>query len=180
MFIIHTERLCLCALTYDEVVLLSKGRKEFEYALGFSESDIRLNADENFMGEFESALVGYVLPKLEEHAEHFAWYTHWLIVEKTLNLTIGGIGGTGLPDAEGQTMIGYFIDGKFEGKGYATEAVKGFLMWQFSNPDLKSIYADTPVTHIGSQKVLQKAGFAFEGPVEEGCRWRLKRSTFNV
>lgn len=175
MFIIHTERLSLCALSYDEVVLLSNGRKEFETAAGFSASDIKLNAEEDFMDEFQNALIGYILPNLEKHADHFAWYTHWLIVEKSLNLTIGGIGGTGLPDDKGQTMIGYFIDGKFEGRGYATEAVNGFVQWQFSNPSLKSIFADTPVTNIGSQKVLQKAGFSFEGPVEEGYRWRFQR-----
>lgn len=180
MFIIHTERLSLCALSYNEVLLLSKSRKDLEFAAGLSESDISLNSPDDLMTEFKTTLTEYVLPKLEEHEDHFAWYTHWLIVENTQNLTIGGLGVTGLPDDTGQTMIGYFIDAKFEGHGYATEAVNGFIKWLFLNPDLKSIFADTTIPNIGSQKVLQKAGFSYEGLAEEGYRWRLLRSTFNV
>jgi ribosomal-protein-alanine N-acetyltransferase len=97
-------------------------------------------------------------------------------VERSSRLIVGGIGVNGLPDAEGQAMIGYFIDKKSEGRGYATEAVQCFSDWIFTHPDARAIVADTLVDGRGSQRVLEKSGFVLAGETEEGIRWEKKKS----
>ncbi len=175
MFTIQTERLSLCALNLEEVHLLSENRNAFERSAGLSESRFELNADESFLEEFEMAMREFVAPKLVEFPDDYQWFTHWIILEKSTTLTVGGMGTSGLPDENGQTMIGYFIDKKSEGKGYASEAVIAFCEWLFKNQKLRSVYADTPLNNKGSQKVLQNAGFQLQGPCDDGLRWILNR-----
>lgn len=175
MFPLTSNRLRLLPLTIDQLQLLTQGRATLEAALGLSVSDMDFDGDSGFMEEFRAVIPSYVIPAVTAHPDHFAWYTHWLVVHAALNLTIGGLGMTGLPDATGQVMIGYFIDKKFENAGYATEAVGCLLDWVFGNPAVQSVAADTLVDGLASQGVLRKNGFLAAGPTEEGLRWVRKR-----
>ncbi|WP_234735413.1 GNAT family N-acetyltransferase [Tellurirhabdus bombi] len=127
------------------------------------------------MQEFDEATAAYIIPKMEQMPERANWLTHWLIIHQQENRTIGGIGVSGFPDCEGATMMGYFIDRRYEGQGYATEAVSCLLKWLFACPDLQSVVADTLLDGIGSQTVLQRNDFFLEGRTEEGLRWRKSR-----
>jgi hypothetical protein len=171
MFPLTSTRLRLIPLTIDQLHLLAQSRAGLEAALGLSVSDMNFDGGSGFMEEFRAIIPSYVIPAVTAHPDHFAWYTHWLVVHRALNLTIGGLGMTGLPDAAGQVMIGYFIDEKFENAGYATEAVGCLLDWVFRNPAVQSVAADTLVDGLGSQRVLRKNGFEPAGPTEEGLRW---------
>ena len=168
------NRLRLFPLTSDQLLLLAKSRNELEKHIGLSMSNLELNADEAFINELTSFINHEFMLMVKSNEANFEWYTHWLIIHDELNLTIGGIGMNGLPDNDGQVMIGYYIDKKFEGKGYGTEAVKQLLNWMKSTRtlNLKSVIADTLVTGLGSQKVLLKSGFEFAGNVDEGFRWQ--------
>jgi len=104
----------------------------------------------------------------------YEWYSHWIIILKEENLTIGGIGANGLPDSNGEVIIGYYIDKKYEGRGFATEALQAFVGWMILNQDVKCVIADTLVNNLASQRVLQKNVFVLRGPVEEGLRWEKK------
>ena len=68
-----------------------------------------------------------------------------------------------MPNNEGCTEIGYFIDQKFRGLGFASEAVGALKTWAFKDPDLVKIKAETPVDNLNSQKVLQKNNFKVIG-----------------
>jgi len=175
MYKIESNRLILLSLTQEQIVLLSRSRAELEQSLGLIISNFQLNTSDEFLVEFYKALSDIVIPMLRGNPDNYIWFTHWLIINKSKNLTIGGIGGSGLPNNDGQIIIGYFIDKKFENQGYATEAVRSFTDWMFLNPDLKSVIADTPLDNIGSQKVLEKVGFKSVGQVKEGLRWKLAR-----
>ncbi|WP_207432776.1 GNAT family N-acetyltransferase [Sabulibacter ruber] len=175
MLPIKTPRLQLFPLTLTHLRALVQSRQQLEQMLGLAPSKFELNADPGFLQEFEVAISEYVLPKVEANPEEYAWYTHWLIIHEQLNLTVGGIGVAGKPTTKGETMLGYFIDRKFEGQGIATEAVQGLLSWLFRHPDVTSVIADTLVQHVASQRVLQKNGFKQDGETEEGLRWRLTR-----
>jgi hypothetical protein len=175
MFPLTSNRLRLIPLTIDQLQLLARGRDQLEASLELSVSDMDFDDGHGFMEEFRAVIPSYVIPAVAAHPDHFAWYTHWLVVHRALNLTIGGLGMTGLPDAEGQVMLGYFIDKKFENTGYATEAVGCLLDWVFLNPAVQAVAADTLVEGLGSQRVLRKNGFQPAGPTEEGLRWVRKR-----
>lgn len=174
MFSLASSRLRLIPLTLAHVQLLVTGRHALEQALGLQTSTFELN-DQEFMAEFDQCIEPYLIPQVAAHPDRYEWYTHWLVVEHTQHLAVGGIGVAGLPDAAGKTMLGYFVDRKFEGKGIATEAVKTLAEWLFLEPTLQALVADIPLGHIGSQRVLQKAGFSYQGLLEEGQRWLLSR-----
>ncbi len=59
--------------------------------------------------------------------------------------------------------LGYRIGEKFNGKGIATEAVR--LVFQ-ENVNVSKVIAGTAEGNIGSQRVLEKNGFIFEGKTE--------------
>jgi len=163
-------------LSLDSLILLSESRNKMEASLGLTLSNFELNAPPAFLEEFDFMIKNYLIEKVKENPENYSWYTNWIIVESDTNLTVGGIGTRGITDEEGENMIGYFIDKKSEGKGYATEAVVGFTAWIFkASPILKTIWADTLTDGLASQLVLKKAGFIFDSNVEEGLRWRLDR-----
>ena len=58
--------------------------------------------------------------------------------------------------------LGYWLGEEFWGKGYITHAVQQMLDYAFKNFDIVRIFAKPFGTNIGSQKVLEKAGFTLE------------------
>ena len=59
--------------------------------------------------------------------------------------------------------IGYYIGEKYWGKGYMTKAVKLTCDFVFSNTDIIRIFAEPFAYNTASCRVLEKAGFVFEG-----------------
>ncbi|MES2766033.1 MAG: GNAT family N-acetyltransferase [Bacteroidota bacterium] len=174
---IDCRRISLLPLDHAHLTLLLESRAAMERSLGLTVSNFEVHCDflPDFLGEVDVALKDFMIPKVAENPEAYEWFTHWLIIHREENITVGGIGASGLPDEAGQVMIGYFTDQKYEGRGFATEAVECVKNWLFKNPDVKAIRADTPTEHFGSQKVLQKNGF---GEVErdgEIVKWILER-----
>ncbi|MDX1943610.1 MAG: GNAT family N-acetyltransferase [Saprospiraceae bacterium] len=176
MFFIESERLKLIALERHQLLLLLEDLPLLEQSLGLNPCNLEVNFGEDFMKEFTEALTSVTIPILEQHPEHYKWLTFWLIAHKKDNLYIGGIGAFGFPvKHESETMVGYFLDQKYEGQGFTTEALARLLEWMLAEPALKTVVADTPSGHFASQKVLQKNGFVYDREVEEGIRWRLTR-----
>ena len=63
--------------------------------------------------------------------------------------------------------LGYWLAEPYWGKGIMTKAVKQMVEYGFKNLDITRIYARPYGTNIGSQKVLEKAGFVLEGRFEK-------------
>ena len=59
--------------------------------------------------------------------------------------------------------LGYYLDESFWNKGVMTEAVKQTVKFVFDNTDIIRIYAEPFAYNTGSCRVLEKAGFEFEG-----------------
>ena len=59
--------------------------------------------------------------------------------------------------------LGYYLAEEYWGKGIMTEAVKQVCKYVFDNYDIIRIYAEPFAHNIGSCRVLEKAGFQFEG-----------------
>lgn len=69
------------------------------------------------------------------------------------------IGRAGFGDVEsGETEVGYLVLRKYWGKGYASRILKILLAWAKSNIKKDKIIAFTPVNHLASERVMQKAG----------------------
>ena len=59
----------------------------------------------------------------------------------------------------GQAMIGYSMLPAFRGRGFATRAVQLLSLWAFAETGIARLIAGTLPSNVGSQRVLEKAGF---------------------
>ena len=59
--------------------------------------------------------------------------------------------------------LGYWLGQKYWGRGIATEAVSQVLDLAFSMLDINRVFASVFEYNLGSQKVLKKNGFKYEG-----------------
>ena len=77
---------------------------------------------------------------------------------------IGGIGLTLQRGARRQSAeIGYWVGEPFWGRGIATEAVRAFSEFAFAQFDLVRLQAAVFADNAASVRVLEKAGYAYEG-----------------
>lgn len=72
-------------------------------------------------------------------------------------------------------MVGYGLDVRYHGKGYATEALQALVEWGLSHDALNQIIADTPVENIPSHRVLIKNNFETYSRDQDLIHWRLNR-----
>lgn len=107
--------------------------------------------------------------KIEARCAHAA--SRWLAGERAdlviLDAASGTIAGDiGLYYQEpqtGQAMIGYSMLPAWRGRGYATRAARLVSRWAFGTAGIARLVAGTMPTNVGSQRVLEKAGFQREG-----------------
>lgn len=59
--------------------------------------------------------------------------------------------------------LGYWIGEEYWNNGIMTEAVEQLCEFVFENYDIARIFAEPFAANIGSRRVLEKAGFEFEG-----------------
>jgi [ribosomal protein S5]-alanine N-acetyltransferase len=84
------------------------------------------------------------------------------------NECIGIVGFLRLSDVYRKSAeIGYWLGEPFWGKGIMTEAVKKISLWLFDNYDIVRLQAGIFEWNKGSMRVLEKAGFKFEGISEK-------------
>lgn len=80
------------------------------------------------------------------------------------NKVVGSIGAFRQENIHRQTAeLGYYIAEEYWGKGIATEAVKQICEYVFDKSDIIRIYAQPFAFNVASCKVLEKAGFQYEG-----------------
>ena len=80
------------------------------------------------------------------------------------NKVIGSIGVYRQGNIHRQTAeLGYYIAEEYWGKGIMTEAVKQICEYVFRNSDMIRIYAEPFACNTASCRVLEKAGFQYEG-----------------
>ena len=83
---------------------------------------------------------------------------------------IGSIGAFRQTNIHNKTAeLGYYIAEEYWGKGIMTEAVKQLCDYVFSNTDIIRIYAEPFAYNIGSCRVLEKAGFQYEGTLRSNA-----------
>lgn len=77
---------------------------------------------------------------------------------------VGGIGiHLGIDVHRHTAELGYWLGEEFWGRGIMTEAVAAFTDFCFEEFQLRRIYAEPFANNAASARVLEKAGFAFEG-----------------
>ncbi len=83
---------------------------------------------------------------------------------------IGSIGVFRQQKIHRQTAeMGYYIAEEYWGKGIMTDAVKQICEYVFKNSDILRIYAEPFAYNTGSCRVLEKAGFQYEGTLRNNA-----------
>ena len=83
---------------------------------------------------------------------------------------IGSIGVFRQSNIHRQTgELGYYIAEAYWGKGIMTEAVKQICEYVFGSSDIIRIYAEPFACNIASCRVLEKAGFQYEGTLRRNA-----------
>jgi RimJ/RimL family protein N-acetyltransferase len=65
--------------------------------------------------------------------------------------------------------MGYYVAEEYWGQGVATEAVKQMCRFVFDNTDVVRIFAEPFDYNIASCRVLEKAGFDYEGTLRKNA-----------
>ena len=77
---------------------------------------------------------------------------------------IGGIGLHRQSDfAKRSAELGYWLGEAYWGRGIVTDAVRVVTQWGFAHFDIDRIFAQVFAWNPSSARVLEKAGFTFEG-----------------
>ena len=83
---------------------------------------------------------------------------------------IGSIGVFRQGNIHRQTgELGYYISEDYWGKGIMTEAVKQICKYVFANSDIIRIFAEPFAYNKASCRVLEKAGFQYEGTLRSNA-----------
>ncbi len=81
----------------------------------------------------------------------------------------GPVGVIGLfEDQDPAPEVGYWIGRPFWGRGYATEALGGALVWASKRWKRRALMAGHFADNPASGRVLEKAGFLYTGEVRKG------------
>ncbi len=99
---------------------------------------------------------------LGSHPDEVEWGFYY-IVEAEADEAIGAGGYKGAPDESGMVEIGYSIVPERRRRGFAREAVDGWLAHAFADPRVTRVVAHTLVELEPSIAVLRSAGFRFVG-----------------
>ena len=135
------------------------------------ESMISAEKDDELRKAYREMLEGCLT-----HPDQWDWYAMW-IIERQDGTHIGDLCFKGLEDNK-NPEIGYGILDEFQGKGYATEAVKLALLWAFGHPEITAVEAESDPDNAASQRVLEKCGFHANGDTgEEGPRFIIYKET---
>ncbi len=120
--------------------------------------------------EFPAAL-GFTIDRLTTHPQEGEWWMHFFLV----NGLLVGSGGYVGPPRKGEVEIGYEIAGEFRNRGYAAEAVRGFVNFALSDANVRAVVAHTLAEKNASNSVLARVGFKCVAELandEVGRVWR--------
>ena len=109
-------------------------------------------------------------PKVESFNTYIDWHQsqkdskdiyenkRYAVVLKDSDKLIGMV-GMGKEDTLKEVEIAYFIDEKYNGHGYATEAVRKLVDWCFEVSDIPYLIAIIDCANKSSCRVVDKCGF---------------------
>jgi RimJ/RimL family protein N-acetyltransferase len=112
---------------------------------------------------FDADAVRWMLKWLDAHPGEGKWGFYY-IVEAEAAQVIGAGGYKGVPDDTGTVEIGYSVVPERRRRGFAREAVDGWLAHAFADARVRRVIAHTLMHLEPSIAVLRSAGFSFVGP----------------
>jgi ribosomal-protein-alanine N-acetyltransferase len=148
---VHTSRLDLTPLGAEAVdALLARDGERLRRLTG---ARFRDPAPPPYMAE----ALPVVRERLRERPGESPWW-NWLVVDRETGEAAGSVAFAGPPGAEGAVLVGYAMYPAYEGRGYATEAVKAMVAWAFAQPGVREVRALAPVWNTPALRVAENVG----------------------
>ncbi|HEX4959154.1 MAG TPA: GNAT family N-acetyltransferase [Lacibacter sp.] len=154
-------------LTYNQLLKYAQCDGSLEQELNVQPSSRTITP------ELKEALEQTILPNVADSTKNYLYSTLWTAILKAEPVIVGDLCIIGEPNAEDEIEIGYGTYDAFRGKGYMTEIVSGIIAWAKTQPQVRSITANTEKTNAASYKVLQKNQFVKSGETETMFHWKL-------
>lgn len=164
---IETVRLILKPLTYNQLLKYAKNDYSLEAELGLKKTSKIIST------ELKEALEQNILPNVADITKNYLYSTLWTAISKAENKMVADMCIFGEPNADGEIEIGYGTYDEFQGRGYMTEIVGGFITWAKAQNNINAITAGTDKTNIASFKVLEKNNFVKTAENETYLQWKL-------
>ncbi|MEK5463537.1 GNAT family N-acetyltransferase [Paenibacillus sp. FSL R7-0210] len=165
------EHLDLSPLSAPELALALADYAGLEQALG-----LNVTATATLMDDEEMRYAMRVRhAKVLQDEENYCWLTMWAIIHREQRQLIGFLILKGRPNEQGEVIVGYVLDERYWGQGYATEALRQITAWIFSHPGARWVIADTEKDNLASHRVLQHLGAELYRETEDLFWWRIAR-----
>jgi ribosomal-protein-alanine N-acetyltransferase len=149
--VVHTARLDLHPIGTEAIEALLAG--DGERLRRLTGARFRQPAPPPYMAD----ALPVVRDRLRERPEETPWW-NWLLVDRNSGEAVGSVAFGGPANAEGAVLVGYAIYGEYEGRGYATEAVKAMVAWAFGQPGVREVRALAPVWNTPAIRVAENVG----------------------
>jgi ribosomal-protein-alanine N-acetyltransferase len=147
----QTARLDLRPMTADILDALLAGDEPALLAL--TGAQFRTPAPPPYMEE----ALPVVRDRLRSEPAEAPWW-NWLIVDRESGDAVGSVAFGGPVNQEGAVLVGYAMYPQYEGRGYATEAVRAMIAWAFAQPGVREVRALAPVWNTPALRVAENVG----------------------
>jgi RimJ/RimL family protein N-acetyltransferase len=144
-------------LTTERLLLREFVESDWEAVLAYQQDPLYLRYNE-WTSRTEAEVRGFVQMFLDQQRQAPRIKFQFAVTLKPTGQLIGncGVRRTAAEAREGD--LGYELDPRFWGHGYATEAARAVLGFGFSHLDLQSISAWCIAENLASARVLEKIG----------------------
>jgi ribosomal-protein-alanine N-acetyltransferase len=160
MLVLETPRLKLAPLTLALVEAVLGGRREDAEALAGARMPVQWPNRELVERAFSASL-----DRIRENPEACLWGDRVLIAGDGADgpRVVGSVIFHGRPGDDGIAEIAYGVDEASQGRGYATEAVRGCVAWALGQEGVRAVHAATFAWHRASMRVIEKVGMVKVG-----------------
>ncbi len=154
--VIDTPRLELHHIPADQLIDLFEKRDDKSALAGESFTNpLRVLID--FQGP-----LAWRVPQVKDDAAINKWFVRWIVL-KDIGEIIGSTSFHGAPDEAGMMEIGLGIEGEYQNKGYAKEALLGMWRWALKFPEVKVLRYTVSPDNLPSISVIKYFGFTYIG-----------------
>ena len=158
--LLHTSRLLLRPLSPDDAGAIYAYR-----------SDAQMNKYQGWIPESLDEVQTFISRNTAEFNSPDSWY-QLVIVLQSSSEVIGDVGVHFLSEGSRQVELGCTLNRKFQGNGYATEALAGLITHLFNDLNKHRITASVDPRNHSSMKLMERLKFRREAHFVESLFFR--------
>jgi RimJ/RimL family protein N-acetyltransferase len=153
---IHTERLVVRSIRSDDAEAIFRYR-----------SDSNTNQYQNWIPKTINDVHDFIKNRVSPTIDTIDTWYQFVIIKKEQDEFIGDIGVHFLDSEKKQVELGCTFDKKFQGKGYATEAMKEMIHFLFTILQKRRITVSTDPRNTKAIRLIERLGFRKEAHCKE-------------